>query len=257
MFVRVCMNVARRMFWKMRNAVRLCLDDLLYSLKEYLIDKKLGIETDCDNFPIKQGTNKDGYEYEPTRFSTIQFLIDYLQPGRDDVLVEYGCGKGRIVCMFARIRLANSIGIELDERLAKIAESNLSQLKGKVSNARVLIMDAMEFQPTSGTIFFIFNSFGPKTLCGVLDQIQKSIADQPRCIRIVYLKPCHEWVLEKHGWLERETIFGDLWPIVSIWRSSPEFRQNPRPILSKNKPAQLPTTDEELPSDERRGARAP
>ncbi len=219
MFVRVCTRVAMRNFWRMRNASRLCLNDLLFSLREYRIDKRLGIETDCDNIPVSQGINRDGTGYEPTRYSTIQALIDHLQPGRDDVLVEYGCGKGRIVCMFARIELANSIGIELDERLARIASSNLVRLKGKVSNASILITDAIEFKPASGTIFFIANSFGSKTMDGVLNQIQKSIAEQPRRIRIVYLNPRHESVLEKHGWLERETIFRDLWPVVSIWRS--------------------------------------
>lgn len=201
------------------NATRHCLGDVYYSFKEYLKDKKLGIETDCDNIPIAQGLKKDGTGYEPTRYSTIQSLIDYLQPHNKDVLVEYGCGKGRVVCMFSRNDTGSSIGIEFDERLASIARSNIDRLKGRISTARILAIDAIEFDPRDGTIFFIANSFGIETLELVLKQIHKSIIEFPRNIRIVYLNPCHKSLLDKPNWLAKETDFRDLWPPVSIWRN--------------------------------------
>lgn len=47
----------------------------------------------------------------------------------DDVFVDIGCGKGRIVCYMARHKIRKAIGIEFDALLAEAATRNAATLR--------------------------------------------------------------------------------------------------------------------------------
>lgn len=215
----VFISAAKRCYWRLRDSGLLCADDVSGTLKDYLVDRKLGIDTSFDNVQVAQGAYKDAQAYEPTRYSTLEFLLDYLQLDSDDVFVDYGCGKGRVICLVARRDVKKVIGVELDERAASIGKTNLARLNDKKAEAEILITDAIHFDPKQGTVFFLFNPFGVKTFEMVLDRIKQSLVEHPRKIRIAYLNARCESLIESQDWLEPETVFNDIKPAVSIWRS--------------------------------------
>lgn len=215
----VFISVAKRCYWHLRDCVILCADDLSGTFKDYRVDKKLGIDTSFDNVQVAQGLYKDAQAYEPTRYATLEFVLDYLQLNSNDVFVDYGCGKGRVVCLVAQRNLKKVIGVELDERAAMIGKTNLARLNDKKTDAEILITDAIHFDPKEGTVFFLFNPFGVKTFELVLDRIRQSLIEHPRKIRIAYLNARCESLMESQEWLEPETVFNDIKPAVSIWRS--------------------------------------
>jgi precorrin-6B methylase 2 len=80
-----------------------------------------------------------------------------------DVVMDIGCGMGRVLCVFARRRLKKCIGIEFSGELAGIAERNARALRGRRAPIEIRIGDAAEADYTEGTIFWIYNPFGERT----------------------------------------------------------------------------------------------
>ncbi len=55
------------------------------------------------------------YPYEPTPYSVLERLANSGWIGRRDVVLDYGCGKGRVDFFLAYQAKAGVIGIEYDE----------------------------------------------------------------------------------------------------------------------------------------------
>lgn len=212
--------LAKRCYWRIRACTLLCAEDLAGTLNDFREDRRLGIDTSFDNVPITQGTFKDAEDYEPTRYSALRFIVDYLKLGSDDVFVDYGCGKARVVCLVARQKLKKVIGVEFDERTGAVARANLARLRGKNTEAEIVIGDAVDFDPGAGSVFFLYNPFGFRTFQTVLDNIRASLAGHPRKIRIVYVNDRYRSLMESQDWLKLETTFRHINQAASIWQSS-------------------------------------
>lgn len=57
------------------------------------------------------------YPYEPTPYSILERLADSGLIGERDVVLDYGCGKGRVGFFLSHQTEASTIGIEYDERI--------------------------------------------------------------------------------------------------------------------------------------------
>lgn len=76
----------------------------------------------------------------------------------DDVLVDVGCGKGRVINHWLRSGYRNKIyGLEIDPEIADFAAKRLR----KFDNVRVVPGDAIANLPEETTLIFLFNPFKP------------------------------------------------------------------------------------------------
>jgi hypothetical protein len=71
-------------------------------IKERHYEKRFGIETSTiyllkDNLSL----HKDGEDYQPTPYKKLEKVVEYLKLSSDDVCIDLGCGKGRVVFFFA------------------------------------------------------------------------------------------------------------------------------------------------------------
>ena len=57
------------------------------------------------------------YPYEPTPYSILERLASPELFGQDDVVLDYGCGKGRVGFFLSYRTKAEAIGIEHDEEM--------------------------------------------------------------------------------------------------------------------------------------------
>jgi hypothetical protein len=74
----------------------------------------------------------------------------------DDVLVDIGCGKGRVINYWLMTGHRNRmVGIEIDDDIASQARHRLQ----KYSNVTILSGDAVTLFPAEGTIFYLWNPF--------------------------------------------------------------------------------------------------
>ena len=89
--------------------------------KEKSWDKLLQIKT-----VGRDDKNSDEYRYpyEPTPYCVLERLAQTELFGRDDTVLDYGCGKGRVGFFLSYKTGARSIGIEYDERIYESAIEN-------------------------------------------------------------------------------------------------------------------------------------
>ena len=83
----------------------------------------------------RDDTNADAYRhpYEPTPYTVLERLADSGFFKEEDVVLDYGCGKGRVGFFLSYRTKANTIGIEYDERIYQSALENQKCAKGKSS----------------------------------------------------------------------------------------------------------------------------
>jgi SAM-dependent methyltransferase len=94
-------------------------------------------------------------------YDDLPFLFAEAEVGRDDILVDVGCGKGRVINWFLIQYPANSIyGIELDPDVCAATAKRLRRF----AQVKVLCGDATTMLPSDGTIFFLFNPFDEHVL---------------------------------------------------------------------------------------------
>jgi SAM-dependent methyltransferase len=140
--------------------------------------------------------------YGTIPYAVINNILDCLEVRREDVFVDLGCGKGRVVCCAARRTMEEVRGIEYSADLCKDAELNAAHLRGKKTKIRIIHSPAQQADYTTGTIYYMFHPFGPGVLSEVLRAMAHGLALHPRPLRIVYVNPVHEAVLRESEWLE-------------------------------------------------------
>jgi SAM-dependent methyltransferase len=100
----------------------------------------------------------------------------------DDVLVDVGCGTGRVINFFLHQGCRNKIyGLELDLDIASATAQRLN----KFPNVTILPGDAIENLPADGTLFFLFNPFKGWVLEKFKQRMLERFSNNGR-VRIVY-----------------------------------------------------------------------
>ena len=186
-------------------------DNLAKIIKDHYREKKLGIITIGDSeFKDEISRYRDGRYYNPSPYITIEKLMDQLKLGPDDVFMDLGCGKGRVLFVAAAQRVKKVIGVEVRKDIFDEAVRNLKNLKSANAPVEIINGDAAECEVKDGTVFFMYNPFGQATLESAVKNIEASLKANPRKIRIVYYRGDGQNLLDKHAWLtyEGRTIDG-------------------------------------------------
>jgi precorrin-6B methylase 2 len=188
---------------------------------------KLGIIT--RGLHVSEITNDEHVFYGTNSYSMIRKVLTTLAPNPDDVFVDLGSGKGRVVCVAARFPLKEVIGVDDDPEMCEEARRNAARVEGKRSSITIVKARAQEFDYRIGTMYFMFDPFGPKTMEQVLEKMREGLDANPRPVRIVYVMPAQESVLKRAGWLieyERWTTKtqGFIDHTTSFWVNTPSTR---------------------------------
>ena len=134
------------------------------------------------------------YPYEPTPYAVLERLANSGWIRKKDVVLDYGCGKGRVDFFLSYQTRAKSIGIEYDERIYAGAMENL---RTGVSAGRVtfLLENAETYAvPAEVTRLYFFNPFSVEVLQKVMARITESYYEAPREIRLFFYYPSEEYV---------------------------------------------------------------
>ena len=112
--------------------------------------------------------------------------------GRDDVFVDYGAGKGRVLLAAARFPFGRIVGLELNEADAEIARANarIAGPRRRCPQIEVVVADARWWPlPDDVTYVYLFNPFRGETFKGMLDRVLESLDRRPRQLTILYANP--------------------------------------------------------------------
>ncbi|NOZ61323.1 MAG: class I SAM-dependent methyltransferase [Calditrichaeota bacterium] len=167
--------------------------------------------------------NRDIGDYESPDYWYLRKIARLIRKevSSDDVFVDIGSGKGRILCLMAQLPFKKVIGIEIRPDLCEVARSNAERSRGKKCPIEIVCGDASVMDYSEGTYFFMFNPFGEKTMSDVLLSIKNSLKSHPRQIRLIYYNAVHESLFEKSEWLVHyHHFFTATDRKVSFWRNT-------------------------------------
>lgn len=154
-------------------------------------DKLLQIKTTG-----RDDSNSDRYRYpyEPTPYSVLERLANSGLIRKRDVVLDYGCGKGRVDFFLSYQTKVNTIGIEYDER---IYQSALENQKTAVSRAKTefVLARAEEYEvPSEVNRYYFFNPFSVELLRKVMARIIESYYEKPREVFLFFYYPSEEYI---------------------------------------------------------------
>lgn len=134
------------------------------------------------------------YPYEPTPYSVLQRLANSGLIRKKNMLLDYGCGKGRVDFFLSYQTRCRSLGIEYDERIYEKAIENQKEAasKGRVSFS---LADAEQFiVPEQIDRIYFFNPFSVELLKKVMVRIMESYYEHPRQILCFFYYPSDEYL---------------------------------------------------------------
>ena len=149
-------------------------------------DKLLKIKTSG-----RDDSNSDQYHYpyEPTPYCVLERLANSGLIKKNDVVLDYGCGKGRVDFFLSYQTRAKSIGIEYDERIYNGALENKNTA---VSGNRVRFeqQNAEHYEvPIEVNRCYFFNPFSVELLRKVMARILESYYENSREILLFFYYP--------------------------------------------------------------------
>ena len=148
------------------------------------------------------GIETTGKDCEPTTYRVLFRLFRAIDFQPSDTLVDYGCGRGRVMCIAARMNVARVTGVEINPDSAAWAKRNLQNLTGrKVQDWSVYAGSAADFDCDGGTVFYFYNPFGGALFSNVIAKVRASIAKSGKPSRIVYINPSCRAELDAADWL--------------------------------------------------------
>ena len=159
-------------------------------------------------------SDAEHHPYEPTDYCVLERLANSGYITKQNTLIDYGSGKGRVSIFMANQTRCHSIGIEYDERLYEraIVNGESPAVKNRVS---FVLGDAATYTlPAQADRCFFFNPFALHTIKRVLGNIFDSLYHHPREILLFfyYVNEEVENFLNNHVRLEAEEAIqcGDL-----------------------------------------------
>jgi SAM-dependent methyltransferase len=141
--------------------------------------------------------------YEPSSWLPLRWALRRLRPGPDDVFVDFGCGKGRVICEAAKRPFARVVGVEISPRLVEAAQANVERNREsfKCQDIELVTANAAEWQvPDNMTIAYLYHPFTGEVFDRVIDNVVQSVVRSPRRFRLVYVGPVLEEEILKTGY---------------------------------------------------------
>lgn len=131
------------------------------------------------------------HPYEPTPYTVLERLAESRYVSAKDVVIDYGCGKGRVGFFLNHELGCETIGVEYDRKIYEQAVENLRSYRGKV---RFVCENAEIFQVDEANCFYFFNPFTEKILQSVLGRILESYYENPRYMKFFFYYPDEAYV---------------------------------------------------------------
>lgn len=154
-------------------------------------DKRLQIETTG-----RDDLNADEYRYpyEPTPYAVLERLVGSELIAENHVMLDYGCGKGRVDFFVAHQTGASTIGIEYDARIYETAMENRKTAASAMKTEFVPVRAETYEVPKEVDRCYFFNPFSVEILRKVMARIIASYYARPRELFLFFYYPSDEYV---------------------------------------------------------------
>lgn len=174
-------------------------------LKNIYMDLRHGGKFLGGNVVVLSEFAQKGYYYtESTEYTDLEFIfkVKYqVQP--NDILVDIGCGKGRVLNSWLHLGLKNKLyGIEVNPSLALMNEKRLKKYK----QIKILCGDAVALIPKDGTVFYLYNPFAQEVVEQFLKNVHQLSETVKRPLYVIYLHCIYMNSIDPKKWNILETF---------------------------------------------------
>ena len=154
-------------------------------------DQRLQIQTAGRD---EENADQYRYPYEPTPYTVLERLANSGLIWENDVVLDYGCGKGRVDFFLSHQTHANTIGIEYDQRIYRSAIENQETALSRTKTEFVLTRAESYEVPIAVNRYYFFNPFSLEILRKVMARILESYYEHPRELFFFFYYPSEEYL---------------------------------------------------------------
>lgn len=172
-------------------------------------EKKYGITTtgiDDLKSTIPKAVLAHASVYQPINYFIAELLFDQITyQDLQGVLLDLGCGKGRVLAVAAAYGFKQIIGVDFSTALCEEAEATSAIVMKKNTQIKIDVecIDAANYViPATVSTIFLFNPFDALIMQQVIKQIKKSQQLNPRSIKILYANPVCKVLFLEEGFTE-------------------------------------------------------
>jgi SAM-dependent methyltransferase len=161
------------------------------------IEKIRGIDFTKESSIEELGLSDEfSHSYENAGTLRVKIMLSSLSISKNDLMIDIGCGKGKMIYLMSKFPFKRVDGVEISERLSRIAIKNLQKLN--VTNAEIFTCGARLFRDIDKYNFiYFYNPFPSVVMKVVIKNIEESLMKIPRSLTIVYFNPvCHSDIIE-------------------------------------------------------------
>lgn len=134
------------------------------------------------------------YPYEPTSYMVLERLANSGLIRKNNTLLDYGTGKGRVCFYLSYQTRCRAIGIEYDEAIYQKAITN-KETAVAGNRTSFILCGAENYEvPVDVDRCYFFNPFSVEILRKVLAGIYESYYEKPREILLMFYYPSEEYL---------------------------------------------------------------
>lgn len=186
-------------------------------IQDKTMDEELHIHTEGRDDKL---SDEHHHPYEATEYEVLDRIIESGYLGAEDVLVDFGCGKGRVPIYISHRTGCRAVGVEMLPKMYEEAMENLEHYKRAVREGKLgagssgrnnahagngdwtpedrisfLHLRAEQYHMQDDeTALFFFNPFSEQILQSVLAEVVDSYYREPREIKLFFYYPSGEYV---------------------------------------------------------------
>ena len=127
-------------------------------------------------------------EYATAHYSHVYNFLKQVPAAKEhSTLLDYGCGKGRVIVAAAALNYRRIIGVELSQ-LIDVARCNVAKARHrKTPNIELIRCNAIDYSvPSDVNIIYFYNPFTGSILERVMNNVHASYVSTPRAIHIIF-----------------------------------------------------------------------
>jgi SAM-dependent methyltransferase len=165
-------------------------------------DRRLGTATHAVE---PEHFHPDRVPYQPSDWQSLRRALRVRPAGADDVFVDFGSGKGRVVLEAARLPFRRVVGVEISAKLNDVARANVERERHRLAckDVQLVTADAAAFDvPDDMTFAYFFHPFAGETFREVVGNIVRSLERRPRTVTLVYVCPALQEEIVRTGRFE-------------------------------------------------------
>ncbi len=176
---------------------------------ETSFEKFLGIDTAEKEIVSlgKLGSRNDketNYSYAASEYSGLVKIFDRITLSKNDTLVDFGCGLGRVLFFCNQKFLCNVTGVEYDNKIFEKLQENANyyhvRFKNQENKFRLLNMKAEDYDiEPADNFFYMFNPFSQDILKRILDKLAASVKKNPRKVTVILYYCTYEMMEAMRG----------------------------------------------------------